>query len=66
MSEVQSESESRIASTSREINAPADRIFELIADPIRQPSWDGMDNLANAPAGQRVHGVGEIFTMNMK
>ncbi|MEO9200488.1 MAG: SRPBCC family protein [Antricoccus sp.] len=66
MSEIQSESESRTATTSREINAPAGRIFELIADPTRQPSWDGMDNLADAPAGQRVHGVGEIFTMNMK
>lgn len=53
----------RIVRASREIDAPAAEIFELIADPARQPAWDGNDNLAEAPQGQRVHGVGEVFTM---
>ncbi len=55
--------ETRIIRASREIAAPATTIFELIADPARQPEWDGNDNLAEAPAGQRVRGVGEVFTM---
>ncbi|MEX2487712.1 MAG: SRPBCC family protein [Nitriliruptoraceae bacterium] len=46
-----------------EIAAPADVIFELIADPSQQPRWDGNDNLAEAAPGQRVRGVGAVFTM---
>jgi hypothetical protein len=38
-------------------------IFELIADPERQPEWDGNDNLAEAPSGQRVRAVGDAFLM---
>ena len=52
-----------VASASREIAARAEQVFELIADPSQQPRWDGNDNLAEAPAGQRVHGVGDVFTM---
>jgi uncharacterized protein YndB with AHSA1/START domain len=52
-----------IVSVGREIAAPAAAIFESIADPARQPSWDGNDNLAQAPAGQRVRAVGDVFTM---
>ncbi len=47
----------------RDIAAPAGAIFELIADPAQQPRWDGNGNLADAAAGQRVHGVGDVFTM---
>lgn len=53
----------RVVSASREIAAPADRIFELIADPAQQPRWDGNDNLADAAAGQRVRAVGDVFQM---
>jgi uncharacterized protein YndB with AHSA1/START domain len=53
----------RVVRAGREIAAGADRIFELIADPAQQPRWDGNDNLAEAPAGQRVHAVGDVFTM---
>jgi uncharacterized protein YndB with AHSA1/START domain len=53
----------RVVSASREIGAAADRIFELIADPSQQPQWDGNDNLAEAPPGQRVRSVGDVFTM---
>jgi uncharacterized protein YndB with AHSA1/START domain len=55
--------EPRVVSASREIAAPPGRIFELIADPALQPRWDGNDNLAEAPAGQRVRRAGEVFTM---
>lgn len=53
----------RVVSASREVLADPARIFELIADPAQQPRWDGNDNLAEAAAGQRIHGAGEVFTM---
>ena len=55
----------RIVTARREIAADAARIFELIADPAQQPRWDGNDNLASAPEGQRVHAVWEVFTMRL-
>ncbi len=58
-------SEERVVSARREIAAPAATIFELIADPARQPEWDGNDNLGHAPDGQRVRGVGDVFTMTL-
>lgn len=55
----------RVVSASREIAAPGGTIFELIADPSRQPLWDGNDNLASASPGQRVHRVGDVFAMEI-
>lgn len=55
------EPQERIVSATRVIAAGADRIFELIADPSRQPSWDGNDNLASAAPGQRVRQIGDVF-----
>lgn len=49
---------SRSVTATREVAASAEVIFDLIADPSQQPRWDGNDNLAEAPMGQRVHGVG--------
>ena len=54
-----------MVSASREIAAGPERIFELIADPAQQPRWDGNDNLAMAPGGQRVHRAGAVFTMTL-
>ncbi len=56
MSEVEG-----VVSATRVMSANAARIFELIADPSRQPSWDGNDNLASSAPGQRVRRVGDIF-----
>ena len=55
----------RVVSASREIAAGPERIFELIADPAQQPRWDGNDNLAAAPEGQRVRQPGDVFTMTL-
>lgn len=55
----------RVVSASREVAADAGEIFELIADPSRQPRWDGNDNLAAAEPGQRVHAVGDVFAMRL-
>jgi uncharacterized protein YndB with AHSA1/START domain len=57
--------EPRVVSASREIAASPERIFELIADPAQQPRWDGNDNLAQAPAGQRVRQAGDVFSMTL-
>ncbi len=55
----------RVVSASREIGADAATVFELIADPAQQPRWDGNDNLVEAAPGQRVHGVGGVFTTTL-
>jgi uncharacterized protein YndB with AHSA1/START domain len=55
----------RVVSVSREIAAGAELIFELIADPAKQPRWDGNGNLARAGEGQRVRGTGEVFSMEL-
>lgn len=55
----------RVARASQEIAAPAEVIFELIADPSEQPRWDGNDNLSHAAPGQRVRAVGDIFVMTI-
>jgi uncharacterized protein YndB with AHSA1/START domain len=55
----------RVVSISSEIAAGAENIFRLIADPAQQPRWDGNENLASAPAGQRVRRAGDIFTMTL-
>ena len=55
----------RVVSSSREIAAGPEQIFELIADPAQQPRWDGNDNLAEAATGQRVRAVGDVFTMTL-
>ena len=57
--------EPRVVSASRVIAAGPEAIFELIADPAAQPRWDGNDNLAAAPAGQRVRRAGDVFTMTL-
>ena len=59
------EQPSTVVTSSREIAASAETIFDLIADPARQPEWDGNDNLAEAAAGQRVRGVGDVFSMTL-
>jgi uncharacterized protein YndB with AHSA1/START domain len=53
----------RVVSVSRDISAEAGQIFDLIAEPTQQPRWDGNDNLSDAPPGQRVSAVGDVFTM---
>jgi uncharacterized protein YndB with AHSA1/START domain len=55
----------RIVEAARSIAADPAVIFEYIADPARQPLWDGNDNLAEAPPGQRVRSVGDVFTMTL-
>lgn len=62
---MEAEPPERIVSATRVMSASADRIFELIADPSRQPSWDGNNNLASSAPGQRVHRIGDVFTTTL-
>jgi uncharacterized protein YndB with AHSA1/START domain len=55
----------RVVTASREVDAPAATIFDLIADPAQQPQWDGNENLAQARPGQRVTAVGDVFVMTL-
>jgi len=55
----------RVVSAGREIAAGPGEIFEFIADPAQQPRWDGNENLAGAPGGQRVRRAGEVFLMTL-
>ena len=55
----------KVVEASRQIAADPAVIFELIADPSQQPQWDGNDNLVSAAPGQRVHAVGDVFTMSL-
>jgi uncharacterized protein YndB with AHSA1/START domain len=57
--------EPRIVSAWRELRATPDEIFELIADPTRQPEWDGNNNLSYAGLGQRVRSVGDVFVVTL-
>lgn len=59
------EEPARVVRAAREIGAPAEHVFELIADPAEQPRWDGNENLAEAARGQRVRAVGAVFTMRL-
>ncbi|RLV49858.1 polyketide cyclase [Nocardioides mangrovicus] len=56
--------DARVVTASREIDAPADVLFELIADPARQPEWDGNDNLAFS-ISPRVRAVGDVFVTTL-
>ena len=53
--------EQRVVSARRTVRAAPETVFELIADPSRQPEWDGNDNLADSAPGQRVRAVGDTF-----
>lgn len=57
--------ETRVVSASAVIDAPAEEIFEHIADPARQIAWDGNDNLAAADEGQGVRAVGDTFATTL-
>jgi uncharacterized protein YndB with AHSA1/START domain len=53
--------ESRVVCASLVIEARPEAIWELVAEPAHQPSWDGNENLARAEPGQRPRAVGDVF-----
>ena len=49
----------------RTIEAPADRIFSVLADPGRHEELDGSGMLRGAATEGAVTGLGDVFTMKM-
>ena len=57
--------EQRVFSSTGEVAADPEQVFELIADPARQAPWDGNDNLSEAVVGQRAHSVEDVVVMTL-
>jgi hypothetical protein len=49
----------------RRICAPAHEIFQVLANPVRHPEFDGSEALRGAGSTAVISGVGEIFVMKM-
>lgn len=50
---------------SRRINAPAHDIFQVLANPVRHPEFDGSESLRGAASAAVISGVGDVFVMQM-
>jgi hypothetical protein len=50
---------------SRRICAPAHDIFQVLADPVRHPDFDGSEMLRGAGSAAVISGVGDVFVMKM-
>jgi len=57
--------EIRSVEVSREVGAPATRIFEILANPQRHSDFDGSDMLRGSDSDAPVSGVGDVFVMKM-
>ena len=49
----------------RTIDAPADRIFEVLTNPERHAELDGSGMVRSDEKSDRIQAVGDVFTMNM-
>ncbi len=56
----------RSVSVERVIAAPADRIFDILADPSRHQDFDGSDTVRSARGRPSRLALGSRFSMNMK
>jgi Polyketide cyclase / dehydrase and lipid transport len=54
-----------IVSVTRRIEAPAARLFALVADSVNHPLIDGSAMVREAAPGVQVSGTGDSFLMNM-
>ena len=55
-----------IISRSILVEAPADRIFDLLADPRRHPDFDGSGSVRGAVSGPERLSLGAKFSMDMR
>jgi hypothetical protein len=56
---------SKSVEVSRRIEAPAAKIFNILANPQRQVDFDGSDMLRGVLLDRPISGVGDTFTMKM-
>lgn len=49
----------------RTIDAPAERVFDLLTLPERHQEFDGSGMVRSDDRSQRIQAVGDVFTMNM-
>ena len=66
MTDQHADVDARVVRATGDIAAAPELVFELIADPARQPEWDGNDNLTEAEPGQRVRAIGDVFVMRIR
>lgn len=52
-------------SVTRRIDAAADQLFAMIADPAQHPSFDGSGMLREGSSNEPIRAVGDVFTMKM-
>lgn len=57
--------EYRPITVSRRISAPADEIFQILADPHNHLILDGSGMLREVASGTVIRGVGDVFVMRM-
>jgi hypothetical protein len=57
--------ENKLVKASRRIEAPADLIFEILANPQRHIDFDGSDMIREAVLDGPISDVGDTFTMMM-
>ena len=57
--------ESRLVEASRRIEAPAERIFAILANPQRHMDFDGSGMLRGVELDRPISNVGDTFTMKM-
>ncbi len=57
--------EGKLVNVSRRIEAPAARIFNILANPQRHMDFDGSNMLRGAVLDRRISDVGDTFTMKM-
>jgi uncharacterized protein YndB with AHSA1/START domain len=57
--------EGQLLSAPRRIAAPADRVFEVLADPKKQAELDGSGMLVGPATDEVITAVGDVFTMRM-
>lgn len=53
------------SSATRQIDAPAAAIFDILSNPQRHAETDDSGMVVSADQGERLEKVGDIFTMNM-
>jgi RNA polymerase sigma-70 factor, ECF subfamily len=59
------ENEYQPVEVSRRIAAPAHKVFEVLADPVRHLDFDGSGMLRGAATTEVISGVGDVFVMKM-